>query len=182
MPGIAVNVAVIQDGKILLTQREDFETWSLPGGEVEEGESVAQAAIRETKEETGLDVQLTRLVGIYSRLGIMPVVHATLFTAKPSGGELKCQESETIAVAWFPFDDLPSPLTIGYKHRIQDALSGVSGVAVVQEVVRPTHPSEILSREELIRMRDQSGLSRQAFWIQMIEQTTLLEKREVGCE
>ncbi len=68
MPGLAVNVAVIHEGKILLTKREDFETWILPSGGVEEGESLAQAAIRETKEETGLDVELTRLVGVYSRL------------------------------------------------------------------------------------------------------------------
>ncbi|NTU57100.1 MAG: NUDIX domain-containing protein, partial [Anaerolineales bacterium] len=47
MPGLAVNVAVIHEGKILLTKREDFETWILPSGGVEEGESLAQAAIRE---------------------------------------------------------------------------------------------------------------------------------------
>ena len=69
MPGIAANVAVIQDGKILLTKREDFEVWCLPSGGVEDGESLAEAAIRETKEETGVDVELTRLVGVYSRLG-----------------------------------------------------------------------------------------------------------------
>ena len=90
MPGLAVNVAVIQDNKILLTQREDFETWILPSGGVEDGESIAQAAIRETKEETGLDVELTGLVGIYSRLGNMVPVHAVLFTATPVGGEIKC--------------------------------------------------------------------------------------------
>ena len=50
MSSFAVNVAVMQYGKILLTQREDFETWVLPSGRVEEGESLAQAAIRETKE------------------------------------------------------------------------------------------------------------------------------------
>jgi len=43
MSKIAVNVAVLQDNKILLTQRDDFETWILPGGGVEEGESVAQS-------------------------------------------------------------------------------------------------------------------------------------------
>ncbi|MBN8657430.1 MAG: NUDIX hydrolase, partial [Anaerolineae bacterium] len=98
MIGLAVNVAVIHEDKILLTQREDFETWILPSGGVEDGESVAQAAIRETKEETGLDVELTRMVGIYSRFSNMPSVHAVLFVAKPIGGEIKCQEGETIAV------------------------------------------------------------------------------------
>jgi ADP-ribose pyrophosphatase YjhB (NUDIX family) len=180
MAGIAVNVAVIREGKILLTKRDDFETWILPSGGVEDGESVAQAAIREAKEETGLDVELTRLVGIYSRLGNMPGVHAVLFTAKPIGGEIKCQEGETIAVEWFAFDDIPSPLSIGHKKRIEDAISGVSGVAVLQEVIQPDRPSEILSREDLIKLWDQSGLSRQAFWLQSVEQMIMREKVEVG--
>jgi ADP-ribose pyrophosphatase YjhB (NUDIX family) len=180
MPGIAVNVAVIHEGKILLTKRDDFETWILPSGGVEEGESIAQAALRETKEETGLDVELTRMVGIYSRLGNMPGVHAVLFTARPTGGEIKCQEGETIAVEWFPFDEIPSPLSIGHKKRIEDALSGASGVVVLQEVVRPAHPSEILTREDLIKLRDQSGLSRQAFWIQLVEQLSMREEIELA--
>ena len=86
MAGLAVNVAVIHENKILLTQRDDFETWILPSGGVEDGESIAQAAIRETKEETGIDVELTSLVGIYSRLSNMAPVHVVLFVAKPVGG------------------------------------------------------------------------------------------------
>ena len=89
MPGVAVNVAVIHEEKILLTKREDFEVWCLPSGGVEEGEFLAEAAIRETKEETGVDVELTRLVGVYSRLGGMPDVHAVLYEARPIGGELQ---------------------------------------------------------------------------------------------
>ncbi|MBL8103104.1 MAG: NUDIX domain-containing protein, partial [Anaerolineales bacterium] len=83
MAGLAVNVAVIHEDKILLTQREDFETWILPSGGVEDGESIAQAAIRETKEETGLDVELTRLVGVYSRISNMSPGYMVLFAAKP---------------------------------------------------------------------------------------------------
>src|SRR5512142_302974 len=127
---LAVNVAVVHEGKILLTQREDFETWILPSGGVEDGESLAQAAIRETKEETGLDVELKRLVGIYSRLGNMSPVHAVLFTARPVGGEIKCQEGETIAVEWFALDEIPDPLSLGHKRRIKDAVEGASGVVV----------------------------------------------------
>ena len=65
MTGLAVNVAVIHEGKILLTQREDFETWILPSGGVEDGESLAQAAIRETREETGAE-----LIGLRDKSGV----------------------------------------------------------------------------------------------------------------
>ncbi len=179
MPGLAVNVAVIHEGKILLTQREDFETWILPGGGVEEGESLAQAAIRETKEETGLNIELTRLVGIYSRLSNMPATHAVLFTARPIGGEIKCQEGETIAVEWFAFDEIPGPLSLGHKRRIEDVVAGASGVVVLQEFNLPTMPDKI-TQKELYELRDQSSLSRQEFYLQMVENAELKETNEIG--
>jgi ADP-ribose pyrophosphatase YjhB (NUDIX family) len=178
MSGLAVNVAVIHENKILLTQREDFETWILPSGGVEDGESLAQAAIRETKEETGLDVELTRLVGVYSRLSNMSPVHAVLFTAKPNGGEIKCQPGETIAVEWFAFDEIPSPLSAGHKKRIEDAIAGITGTAVLQEMEFPSLPENI-SRRELIELRDRSGLSRQDFYVQLFEDAKLKELVEV---
>jgi 8-oxo-dGTP pyrophosphatase MutT (NUDIX family) len=177
--GLAVNVAVIHENKILLTQREDFETWILPSGGVEEGESLAQAAIRETREETGLDVALTRLVGVYSRLTSISPGYMILFAARPIGGEIKCQEGETIAVEWFPFDRLPSPLSAGHKRRIEDAISGVCGITVLQEFTLP-NASENRTRDELMDMRDRSGLSRQDFYLQLFERAELKEIVEVA--
>jgi ADP-ribose pyrophosphatase YjhB (NUDIX family) len=178
MPNIAVNVAVIDDGKILLTKREDFETWILPSGGVEDGESLAQAAIRETKEETGLDVELTRLVGIYSRLrGVFPG-YMILFAATPIGGEIKCQEGETIAVEWFAFDEIPSPLSLGHERRIKDAIEGRSGVVVSQEIQIPSMPHGI-TRQKLYELRDQSGLSRQEFYMKMVEESKSKEVVEI---
>ena len=179
MPGLAVNVAVIHEEKILLTKREDFETWILPSGGVEEGESLAQAAIRETKEETGLDVKLTRLVGVYSRLSNMSPGYMVLFAAKPIGGEIKCQEGETIAVEWFGFDEIPSPLSLGHQRRIKDAIEGVNGVAVLQEFKLPSMPEKI-SQKELLELFVKSGLSRQEFYLQMVEGIEAREIVEVG--
>ena len=68
MPGIAVNIAVIHEGKILLTKREDFEVWCLPGGGVEEGRINSRGGHQRNKRRDGLDVELTSLVGVYSRL------------------------------------------------------------------------------------------------------------------
>jgi ADP-ribose pyrophosphatase YjhB (NUDIX family) len=179
MSGIAVNVAVLQDNKILLTQRDDFETWILPGGGVEDGESIAQAAIRETKEETGLDVELTKLIGIYSRLGNFLGGHIVLFTANAIGGEMKCQTGETIAVEWFPFNQIPSPLSVGHKKRIEDVIRGVAGIRARQEFLLPNYPDG-MDRKELYTLRDSSSLSRQEFYLHLIEDVKIKEEIEIA--
>ena len=66
MPSFGASAVVINSGKVLLIQREDFEVWGLPGGSVDPGESVAQTAVREVREETGIEITLIRMVGIYS--------------------------------------------------------------------------------------------------------------------
>jgi ADP-ribose pyrophosphatase YjhB (NUDIX family) len=177
MPGIAVNVAVIQEGKVLLTKREDFEVWCLPSGGVEDGESLAEAALRETKEETGLDVELTRLVGVYSRLGGMPDVHAVLYEARPIGGELRLQSGETIDVRYFTPDEIPNEIAFAHKKRIADAFNGKSGLSVKQEI--KTIGQIITDRTELYAVRDQSGLSRQQFYLQRIEGSETKETIEI---
>ncbi len=179
MPAIAAIVAILQNGKILLTKREDFEVWCLPGGGVEDGESLAEAAIREAKEETGLDVELTRLVGVYSRIGGMwNDMHAILFAAEPVGGVLKMQLGETIEVAYFPFDEIPEELLFGHKQRIDDAIYQITGIAVKQEMNMPAN--ERPSRKELYNLRDQSGLSRQEFYLNRISQAQTKEVVEVS--
>jgi ADP-ribose pyrophosphatase YjhB (NUDIX family) len=179
MPSLAVIVAVIDEGKILLTKRDDFEVWCLPGGGVEDGESLAEAAIRETKEETGIDVELTRLVGVYSRIGGMwNDVHAILFTAKPVGGRLEIQPGETVEVGYFSFDKIPGELLFGHERRIQDAIQAVGGIAVKQELNLPMDSKP--TRQELYALRDRSGLSRQQYYLDRIASAEIKEIVEVG--
>ncbi|MCP5099531.1 MAG: NUDIX domain-containing protein, partial [Chloroflexi bacterium] len=59
MISLGAGVVIIDEDKVLLIQREDFEVWALPGGRVDEGESIAETAVREALEETGLQVEIT---------------------------------------------------------------------------------------------------------------------------
>jgi ADP-ribose pyrophosphatase YjhB (NUDIX family) len=180
MPTLAVNVAVIQDGKILLTKRNDFHVWCLPSGGVEQGESIAEAAIRETKEETGIDIQLTRLVGVYSRLGGVPEIsaHAALFEARPIGGEIRIQPGETLEVRYFSLDEIPTEMFFGHQKRLEDAFHQVEGVSVRQQTSFPAGPS--LSYQELLEAIRESGMPPQEFYMQRLRTAEIDEVIEVG--
>ncbi|GAB5493419.1 MAG: 8-oxo-dGTP diphosphatase MutT [Phototrophicaceae bacterium] len=105
-------LAVILDetrSKILLQKREDFRVWDVPGGMVEESEDYADAAVRESYEETGLIVEIIRHVGDYSRPQAKKVAH--LYECRVIGGEIIKQGYETVDVDWFPIDDLPKRCT-----------------------------------------------------------------------
>lgn len=177
MANMAVSVAVIRDEKILLTRREDFEIWCLPGGLVDENESLAEAAVREVREETGVEVELNSLVGIYSRLGGMRDEHAVIFRGTQIGGELRIQSGETIEVAYFPFDRLPEDILLGHRRRILDAIRNRQGIVVRQE--ERNSSTKRVSRSELYQLRDQSGLSRREFYLQAVQDVEINDIVEV---
>ena len=90
MTSFGVTTTIFQEGKVLLVKREDFPVWCLPGGLIEDKESVAEAAVREAREETGLEIELLHLVGLYSRPAWRKGgVHEISFAAKPIGGTLQ---------------------------------------------------------------------------------------------
>ena len=93
-----------EDSILLVKQAYGNQFWSLPGGVVEQGESVDQAAIREVKEGTDLDVRLKRVVGIYSKLNEQSL--AITFEGEIIGGQLTPQ-NEVCDCQYFHFHDLP---------------------------------------------------------------------------
>jgi ADP-ribose pyrophosphatase YjhB (NUDIX family) len=175
MAGIGVAVAIIRNDEVLLIQREDFEVWGLPGGEVDDGESLAQAAIREAYEETGLKIALTRLVGVYSIPEFRLLnAHNALFAGEIIGSELQTHSNETLDARFFSLDNLPESLMWWHEQRIRDALNGIGGSTAWTQHV-PTLAS--YSRRELYALRDQSGLPKPEFFHQYAPRGT--EKQEI---
>ena len=96
----SVNVVVVNDAdEILMIRRSDNENWAVPGGAIDLGESMTQAAIRETKEESGIDCEITGLVGIYT-----DPKHIILYT---SNGEARQEFS--ILLTGRPVGGTPTP-------------------------------------------------------------------------
>lgn len=136
-PAFGVEIAIIQDEQVLLTKRTDLPVWCLPGGAVEERESLAQAAIREAHEETGLLVALDRIVGLYSRSNWGEGAHAILFAAHIVSGTLLTTTNETVDAGFFRAESLPPHLLWWYHQRIADAFVNTNTVAWTQEVFWP---------------------------------------------
>jgi len=123
-PLSVVDTAVIDpDGRVLLIRRADDGLWAMPGGACDTGETPAQAAAREVWEESGYQIEVTRLLGVFdSRLvGTHASRHLyhLQFAAVPVAGEPRTS-SETTEVNWFSWDLLPwNELSPGHHRRLQ---------------------------------------------------------------
>ena len=125
------------NGDILLERRSDNGLWGLPGGRVEPGESLLQTALREAKEETGLTIAVTRLLGVYSgpedRIVNYPdnVVQLIdiLLEASIVSGDLVCS-SESIELRFFKVGEFPPEAEIAPPARLplREVVSGDYGM------------------------------------------------------
>jgi 8-oxo-dGTP pyrophosphatase MutT (NUDIX family) len=132
----SVNVVVTDhQGRVLLIRRSDNDNWALPGGAIDLGETMAEAAVRETIEETGITCAVTGLVGIYTdpkhiilytsngeaRQEFSIVLTATAVSGEPT------PSSESTEVRWVPPDDLDTyQMDRAMKMRIGHYRAGSS--------------------------------------------------------
>ena len=107
-PKVAVGTIICNDcDHIVLVRRAiqpGYGKWVFPGGFVDRGEAVLTAAVREAREEAGVDIRIDRLLNVYSYAGLAPVI--IVYVATMTGGTLVCDD-EGLEVQFFAPDDIP---------------------------------------------------------------------------
>ena len=117
---VSAATIVLNDQKEILLIKGPKRGWEMPGGIVEEGESLKDAAIRETKEESGIDIEVLKFCGIFQNVD--KSICNTLFIAKPIGGKLTTSP-ESLEVGFFPIELAMERVTFGnFRQRIEHCL------------------------------------------------------------
>ncbi len=125
---IGVFALIFDDqDRILLGHRRDIDWWNLPGGGMEAGETVDEALRREVREETGLEVEVEQLVGVYSKPQKQEVV--LTFRCQVIGGMLRPTE-EIRESCYFAPDALPANTLPKHRQRVEDALLNSPGTII----------------------------------------------------
>lgn len=149
MPTHIVAVGGIVENNVghILLVKTIHGGWVFPGGQVEVGENLMDALIREIKEESGIDVVVSNMIGVYSNTGVykwhdgvtdVPTKLMMDFICKPVGGEL-CSSEETSEVSWIAKDIVLDMVTASaIRTRYQAYLDFRGSVSYMEYVTKPT--------------------------------------------
>ena len=123
-PFPTVDIVLYRAGQgiLLIERRNPPFGWALPGGFVDCGESAEQAALREAREETGLDVRLTGLLGVYSDPDRDPRFHtlSVVYTAECGEGDTPFAADDAATARFFALDALPDDMAFDHRRIVAD--------------------------------------------------------------
>lgn len=142
---IACSAIIERGGEYLLARRRDIGWWNLPGGGLEDGETVEEGVARETLEEVGLPIRITRLVGVYSKPQKSEVV--LTFLCKPADDTQPTTSEEVSEVGWFRPDALPENTLPKHRQRVLDAALN-QPEAILRAQTTPTEEDQRLPDRE----------------------------------
>ncbi|SFL44294.1 ADP-ribose pyrophosphatase YjhB, NUDIX family [Gracilibacillus orientalis] len=118
---VSAATFVLNEKNEVLLIKSPRRGWEMPGGQVEEGESLKSAAIRETKEESGIDIEIEKFCGIFQY--VSRSICNTLFVGKAIGGKLTTSP-ESLEVGFFPIHQALEMITWGnFKQRMEYCLN-----------------------------------------------------------
>lgn len=141
---IIVGGVLEKDGKYLLVQEAQekcYGKWNLPAGHLDPNETIIEAAKREIKEESGLDVELTGVCQIGNRKLEDDVFVSVIFSTKVLGGDIKFDPNEILDVKWFSYEEL---LSMKAQLRSENLIFGAIN-NTRSELVAPISIVEILN-------------------------------------
>lgn len=127
---IGVFAVIESQGRYLLARRRDIGWWNLAGGGMEAGETVDEALRREVREEVGIEIEIDRLVGVYSKPQKSEVVMT--FWCHPAGGTPGLSD-EVSEVGWFTIDQLPDRFLPKHQQRLLDAQRHAAQVIITAQ-------------------------------------------------
>jgi 8-oxo-dGTP diphosphatase len=129
VPTVDVVIYAPERGVLIIRRANEPVGYALPGGFVDAGESVEAAAVREMREETGLDVELTGLLGVYSRPDRDARQHtlSVTFIGRASQLENLRAGDDAAHAAFYPLDALPQPLVFDHAEIITDFIASLEG-------------------------------------------------------
>ncbi len=117
----AFGIIFDEQKRVLLVHRTDYDLWNLPGGTLENFESPLNAVKREVKEETGLEIEVSKLLGIYNKENKNDIAFS--FLCKVVGGKITLND-EADKIEYFEIEKIPSNTVLKQLERIKDYLSG----------------------------------------------------------
>ena len=140
-PAPTTDVVIHEPGRgiVLIERANEPHGFALPGGFVDDGEQVEHAAVREMREETGLDVELLGVMGVYSRPDRDPRRHtmSVVFVGRPRDAAALQAGDDAARAAFHPLDRLPQPLCFDHARILADFGRWLAG----ERTLAPVEPS-----------------------------------------
>ncbi|MEI6288782.1 MAG: NUDIX hydrolase, partial [bacterium] len=115
--------------RVLLCHRRDYDLWNLPGGGMNANETPWECVVREVKEEVGLDIEIERLAGVYSKRNQTDLVFS--FVGRIVGGKITLTD-EADQIEYFSIEDIPKNTAPKHVERIKDVLENKSKTLIMK--------------------------------------------------
>jgi ADP-ribose pyrophosphatase YjhB (NUDIX family) len=125
---IGVRALIVDDHQVVLMRTHGSNVWDLPGGGVRRGETLRTAAIREAREETGCDIEICYLLGVYLGLHDYTSDHVAVYVCRARNAPVVGLNLEIAEACWWPLNALPPSVPPATRRRLEEYRAGQRGI------------------------------------------------------
>jgi 8-oxo-dGTP diphosphatase len=146
---VSAFAVIVREGRVLVARRRDIGWWNLPGGGVESGETVDEGLIREVREEVCAEVEIDRLVGVYSKPLKDEVALTFLCHLRPGQERALDVSDEVSELLWCDPRTLPEHMLPKHRQRVEDAFLGQTAAILRAQRTSTAEDQQLRKREPL---------------------------------